>query len=810
MADNPAEIGSIMNIILPNDIPTGVEFIKQYMNLADNGAYYVKDNMINTLKSKFRGRVSVLKSMDSDVTKEYIGQTDIGGLFHSIIDIDQMSRFQSDAYTEAYEKDTKGKTQKGEGYFHNSRQASLFVYPPKKQGEKGVYGNVGFKTYINESSKTKTVGGKKTVTKNYTLKPEFRKMLEGRTPQDTLTKIRQYSSKYAKTLEEILAANDKCIFIYSELVTGGGAILFSKLLELLGYTRSKGGESSEGKRYALLTGETTSPPEINTIKNRFNQKDNMTGKYIQIIIGSSIVTEGFSLRNIQEEHILTPHWNNTPIDQALARGLRVGSHQDLIDTGINPIVKIHQHGSLSDNFPNIRSIDLVLYKKSEVKDISIKQIERLMKESAFDCGLVYERNKVNNGVNGSRNCDYQDCDYVCDGLSMNDIQRDIPNTELDYSTFQLYYSKEDILKIIKTLETLFRTHFTLHLTRLVDHFPMYSGFELMAALRMVMNRNIVIKNKYGFSNYLKEENNVYFLVGGLSDTSSYFSSYYTRSPVILTDKTFVDLVEDTWKSSLPSLINKLKTADQPVFDLFMKRLPIKLQETYIEASVLAKKQNTNTGNQLRDNVLRYFKDYITKIGNVYVSTYLQIKEGGPLRCLIDNKWSECTSDIQTKLQSEKDKKVTTLLNNTYGYYGIYDPEEPDYFAIRKVDIDESEDLRKKTTGQNCKSWKKEMIIPLVITIKLDYDLNDKVFKGVDINNRDILEKNALKNTGFKKVYGDQNKYKQLSNEDLIRVYYWSKKNNDTTCTALREWFRQNELLTIGKSGRKKKTDVPQK
>ena len=804
MADSPAEIGSLMNIILPEDIPTGMDFMKRYMNLADDGAYYVKPNMANKLKNIFRGRVSVLKAMQSEVIKEYVGEKNFSDLRHTVVDPDKMSDFQSNSYKEAYELDTHGKTKKGEGYFHNSRQASLFVYPS------GFYGNKGFKEYIIEKSSTRMVGGKKTVIRSYTLQNTFEKALRGHTDQDTINNIATYSSKYANVLKRVLNNQNKCTFIYCELVTGGGAILLSKLFELLGYSRAKGGESTEGKRYALLTGETATPNEINQIKNRFNQKDNMNGKYIQVIIGSSIVTEGFSLRNVQEEHIITPHWNYTPIDQALARGLRVGSHQDLIDAGITPVVRIYQHASIPILFPQLRSIDIILYKKSEIKDISIKQIERLMKESAFDCGLVYERNMVINGINGSRDCEYQDCQYTCDSISMTDIQRDIPNTELDYSTFQLYYSKDDIVKIVQTLENLFRTNFTLHLAKIVEYFPMYSGFELMSALRLIINRNTIIKNRYGFSSYLKEENNIYFLVSGLSDISSYFSSYYTRSPFILTNKDFSELVDEAWQASLPDIIQTLKTADVNRFDMFIKRLPVALQETYIEAAVLAKKQNTSENKTLQNNVLRYFKDFITVIDGVHVSTYLQIKVKGPLRCLINNDWSDCTADIQTKIQAQKDIQVNKLLNNPYGYYGIYDPENPDYFAIVRTDVTQTSDLRKKTTGQKCMSWKKRDIIPLAMKLKLEYNEKDKVFDGVNIDDRDSLIAAAKKSNGFMEVYKESNAYKKLTNDDLKRAYYWSKISLGNACPIIKDWFRKNNLLAIGKSGRKKKTDVPQK
>lgn len=815
--DSPDEIASIMNLILPRDIPIGQEFINTYLEEREDNTYTIKQSKINDLKSVFRGRVSVLKSMESEVRKEYIGSKGYGDMVHQTVDIDKMSYFQSRAYNEAYSKDTKGEKEgKKGGIYSNSRQADLFVFPPKQKGGVGIYGPEGFKEYVNISKRSKKVteystAGKTSQIYSYSLKDSLRKELKGKDNNETIQNIAQYSSKYSKTLRQIINADGKSVFIYSEFVTGSGSIIFTKLLELLGYSKASGSETIKAKRYALLTNLTATVNEVNRIKNRFNQKDNMNGEYIQVIIGSSIVTEGFSLYNVQEEHILTPYWNSTPIEQAIARGLRVGSHQNLIEAGIQPTVNIYQHASIPIEYPSSRSIDLIMYKLSEVKDISIKHIERIMKESAFDCGLVYERNKVINGVDGSKECDYQKCDYICDGLSMKDIERVVPNTELDYSTFQLYYSKNDIVNITRKLENLFMTHFSLHLDKIIDYFPMYSGFELMSALRLIINKNTVIMNKYGFPTYLKEENNLYFLIDKLSDISSYFSLYYTKSPVILTNKTFSELVNEQWLANLPTIIKKLQVADQPEFEMYIKRLPIEIQETYIEASILAKSKDKQDNIQLQNKICRYFKNYISKTNDVWVSTYLKVKGKGPLRCLVDSEWSDCEEDIQQRLDSNRDKRINQLLNNKYGYYGIIDREDTDWLSIRKIEEGEStSDLRKKTTGQNCKSWKKENIIPLAIRLQLDYDVTPKFFKGIDIYNRKELERFVLKNKAFLKVYKDT--YKNLSDDDLKRAYYWSKLSLNDACPKIREWFIQNDLFDYGSANTSgtKKTDVPQK
>ena len=57
-----------------------------------------------------------------------------------------------------------------------------------------------------------------------------------------------------------------------------------------------------------------------------------------------------------------------------------------------------------------------MYKHSEDKDIDIKLMERLVKEVAFDCALNYDRNRSVGLVDNSRECEYSDCNYSCDGI----------------------------------------------------------------------------------------------------------------------------------------------------------------------------------------------------------------------------------------------------------------------------------------------------------------------------------------------------------------------------------------------------------
>ena len=118
--------------------------------------------------------------------------------------------------------------------------------------------------------------------------------------------------------------------------------------------------------------------------------------------------EGITLKEIRQVHILEPTWNMSSINQIIGRAVRNYSHQLLDQNERN--VEIYKYASVyKDSF----SIDKEKYILCSEKDKSNKVVERLLKTIAFDCYLNKSRNLIKNGVKGSAECDYTDCDYKC-------------------------------------------------------------------------------------------------------------------------------------------------------------------------------------------------------------------------------------------------------------------------------------------------------------------------------------------------------------------------------------------------------------
>ena len=775
MRDRVFEVASIMNLILPSNmqLPVKNDFTAQYLVKETENLYNIKPDKIDELKSAFTGRVSVLTSMESDVEKHYVGSTE-GALRHFHVDTDEMGAEQSAVYQESYSQDTR-RGEKVSGFYDKSRQTSLFAMV---EDDETLFGPELYSKYL------KTAKGV----------AKLKTMLKGRTREETIENIGQFSSKYAKIIRQILSAKreGKCVYMYSEFVKGSGLILLSKLLEMVGYSKATGSESTKESRYALITGETTTTKDFQILKERFNQSDNVWGDYIHVILGSEMTTEGVTFNHIQEEHIITPDWNFTVPSQAIARGVRVGSHEILREVmreagrEASIRVEIHLHASIPEGG---NSIDLEMYQISEDKDVSIKRMMRIMKESAFDCPLVYERNLMTDGVDGSRECDYQDCLYQCDGISRRMIEKGLTEDQLDLSTYEIYYSVGVWLEVMEGVKEIFKTEFSMNLEDILEQFPEYSDYEVVTALNKIISESHEIMNKYHIPCYLKEENNIYFLVSSLADSSQYFSSYYAKNPAVGSGNTFDDLLKDQYWKSLSSIAPILCGADYDRFSDLIKTLPPEAQEIIVEAAILSVERGGTKNTSLRDNILKYFDSYIHRVGSVWVSKLLA---GGPLRCFSDGEWRDCPENILETVEKTKEKEMDVLLKNPYGYFATYKPDDPKYLGVvdlRKMKKGE-QDKRKISRGMNCTSWKKNDLVDLLTTLQLDYPKTG----GEPSNPFRMISGNDV----FKsKVSAEKmEEIKGMSHDDQLRLLYWiPKSTKDEICHALRKWFDRQGLLT---------------
>lgn len=746
MRDEVYELGYLMNLILPLDqqMPSGKPFLQSFVS----GEEIVNEDR---LKEYLRGRMSILMAAPSNV------RTDYKGFFmppHKVIPFKIFKTTyespQLDSYRQAYLNDS----QRNDSIYSNVRQAALFVFPD------GSYGDAGLKNYTTRR------GGALTN--------------ELRSAVNTIDKLRKHSCKYAYVIQNILQnRGQKLVYVYCSIVNGSGINLFARILELYGYSRATGRERTKGYRYITLTSQTSN---MDQLLQFFNQPENKFGDYCQVIIGSRKISEGFTFKNIQVIHVLTLHWNYTEIQQAVARGIRYRSHSELFRAGIRPTVEIYQHASV-DPKHQVKSIDELMMEYSQRKDILVRKMDRIIKEISFDCPLVYERNYTD-GQPDSRVCDYQACEYKCEDSGL-------APTQVDLSTYQLYYQNKDEQSILEGIRKLFKTYFRIQLETLQDILQV-EAFPLLRVLSYLIRYNIPLVNAYDIECFLREDHNEYYLVDNVvlpNDQSDLV--IYTQQPFITAN---TSLQEATQNKSFQRQIRTIRGIQQAnteaQMEPLLKSLSIELQEVCLEMAWLNPRSEKSRWIQhiYRDSI-QSTREYAT------VSVLLAPRIRG-----LDEKhkvWRDCTLDEQ----KEENEVAVDIEHNPYGYYGIV---EDDRFCIRDITQAISEDnqkidKRKITTGSNCMEvgYNKPKLAEICLHLGLVAPENE-----LHPNPR----KELMKNRSGQKVLENWNGW---SDQKLAQGLYWYNHTKKELCDKLRNWFAENHLLVrdkCGKSGKVKKTD----
>ena len=923
MADQPSEIADIMNLILPMDkqMPTGTDFDQEFL-VQDPDIpliYTIKPESKDELQEYFKGRVSYLKSVQADVKVRYIGDK-VGLLQYLDLYIDDIipGSIQNKSYLDAYTRDTQKihestimsksmrvSTIQNEldtedftnsdieytvggttGLFHNSQQASISVFPD------GTYGSSGFTRYIKEVKASAILKAKGITHSDYVLNrnpvdtsgkpiPSLIQFLDTRDGpgsekltniENRLTQLSKLSTKFANVINLLLKrvnSKDKMTrgtsFIYCNWVKGSGCILFAKILELFGFKKAVGGEKKHDLRYALLTSTVATDNQISQLIETFNQPENTFGDIVNVVIGSKIISEGISLKNIRDVHILSPHWNYTVTEQALSRAIRAFSHDQIQKELKQPItVSVYLHSTVPlitttvDDVEEIsydvnQSIDISMYEKSEHKDITIKHIEYIIKESAFDCALNYKRNyRGKLYKNGSRECDYGDCNYKCNGITK---PNNLNSNELDMSTYRLYYQDNRVSYLINVIKTIFRTEFIISFAQLKQQYGIeFTEFELLSALNQIISSNIPLYNRYGFLSYCTTYNNFYFLTNSpQNNVTSTLSNFYTKYPPIHSATLFNDIVASQSMENYPKLIQKicklpfspelmqssisddLTHTTQPIEDTvrlsIFKKFPLEIQEIFLEAahkSTLVKhgKQKSNMFAQWILKLLRWYileiELSITEKASpklTTISVLLYTTEIGNSRFRWFDKTSKQWNNATDYIAKQCDSIITRMLDyqqkSPIGWYGI--------ISYDKFYLKDATKLGAHNKGENCLTMDMSKLYYILFNLNTSRIVRPGDNEISIPSKKEMLEylnpSDTKRPTQFQKMMKMDIISKDIDKMlrgnkylDGIETIYWysnQKKQKERLCMDIKELLGRNNYI-IGEYLTAKQTDKTKK
>lgn len=854
MKDTVDEIASVMNLLLPKSeqLPIGSEFKEEYMEQDEDRIWVVRPEKVKELKTKFRGKISFLRDPYSSVKTEFLGKKRFGRLNHFTVQPLLMSSFQSKHYIKSYLLDTQGQ----HAFYIHSREASLFVYPD------GSYGRDGFKKYIVKRSRE----GKKTV---YRLSDELKEKLKPKgvpnTQEDILNHIRKYSILYYTVIKKILETKGNC-FVFSSLVEGSGAILFSLLLELFDYSKASGGENTVAKRYAILTNKTTNDAQVQRIVKTFNRPENYQGDYIQVAIGSKTVSEGISFKNVVFESINTPYFHYSETSQALARGIRLGSHNDLIMKGIVPKVDILQAVSIPirknkmGKYVKINkySVDLLMYKISENKDISIRKMLYILLGISMDCALNYKRNFFD-GQDGERQCFYSKCRYTCDGVADQLVENGIPTSDLDYSTYQLYYANPRLSLVRERIENLLQIYRQMSFESLVHKLSgEFSPDDIYNALELLREEEKE-KDEVNYTEYMKlySRSEVQKIIAeveslyrsnfsfnlktfeGLFPNNTKFEILTALRQIIVENRTIYDrygfpcyLREDRdvfflvnsldapsnyligYYTNFPTVLpsNRVEVVRDKIASFFVPKIVQQIcnVKDYEEFSMLIKKlppeiaemivQATLTakdkGVERKENLMKFVQEYFKSHIRKINDTWVLTMDANNWKCKEKNTdWRECEEKYYKLLSEKEEKKMEDVITQLpHGIVGKYNPENKKFCLL---DTQSTSYLK----GEKSKDTRRK-VIGKVCTSWIVKDLRNVAINRIrmkppDDYRKDDDEKDMIQQISkMKSLNGivDKNTLNMMDRDELRLILYWAKTNGNSICDKIKEFFEKQDLL----------------
>lgn len=570
LVDTPDEIADLLNLFqsAEKQLPTKKKFISQYF--VDG-----KFEPDRTLKNAIRGKVSYLRAK-SDIAKQIeLGQTLPYTKYVKVVPC-PMSDFQSQAVKEASERESKvmmkhkdkdgnehvkEKKNKGGPLLSYARQSSNFVFPDKS------YGNEGYDKFAKKTVE-KIKDGKRIKVENVGF--------DNKMKEEVADHLEKYSAKFAAIVNELKKNPTELAYIYCESVRGSGALILALCLQAHGMTWAKKAPNVpkeavdvpfEGKQktFAVITSHpatTSDTGSVNKMLEAFNNPNNRYGDYVQCIIGSEKTSEGFTLKNVRQFMVVMPHWNLSSLDQASGRVLRNMVFDALPQNEryvkILRFVAVNKEDAKSDS-DDMESItetpDLYVYRIAEDKDKKNTAIMRFLKEMSFDCSLTYNRNVLENDVDGTRTCDYQKCDYVCFDFDEEKIGRDplthrlsykIENDQIDRTTYDLLYATKQIMNYRQRIELLFQDSMIMTFDDIMTALEIdeKDTIPLLQALDYIIGERIPINNKFGFVCYLKEENDIYFLDYSIDFNISAANASYVQWPMVYNEQTLEKFVND--------------------------------------------------------------------------------------------------------------------------------------------------------------------------------------------------------------------------------------------------------------------------
>ena len=606
-------------------------------------------------------------------------------------------------------------------FYNDVIQASCFVFPD------GSFGKNGFETFVKENQRN--------AERNFTLRnPEL------------FTSIGRCGTKFEEAMKLVDEAHQKgqCSFVFSMFVKGSGLVLFSlllqKFLKFEPVTDVSRVLETKKKRFLLVTGTTTG---VNDALAKFNHPSNSSGEYISCILGSTSMTEGYSLNHIRNVIFLTPEWNFSSIYQIIYRGMRMNSHQfitnwdkvlDVYILDAFTLAKLEEKKKCESRTrlkvlfeDSYVSFDMAMLNRAEEKDIPIQSAMYLMKVNAVDCELMRRFNVMDERFSNTRQTENMPCDYGCVNTLPRDGHR---NRILRYGV--LPGLRTFIIDFFSSQNEMRRFHISVHdlFSKVKETFPDVTFQEFMKTVRELIFKNVQMGTFLGQPRFITNFNDCIITTHDLVPVNP--KTHFFKKSVPLIKKTgFPELAFDIEifeaEQKLCSIFfhrdvvavckqyGALGIHSENVRNEFLKKLSptdmehlihkigMKMQADWMQMKFTFPSLTNN------ENVLYRYLSRVLVIstfeGNEYFSIFLRENKPQMICLTMQLPWVKCHQSIVENFFKDKQKVTRACFERSFGLSFIGSRSlTRDSFCIRKRSKQISTDKRMIQVGKQIESF----------------------------------------------------------------------------------------------------------
>lgn len=433
--NKPFETALLFNLLRPNLFPKSETEFNQLF-VSDGTFPTINQQTKNLFQRRILGLVSYYIGSTPDLyAKKTIHYTDV-----------KMSEYHEDIYKYFEEIEDlmamkkKSGQSSSETYKSYTRQSSNFVFPNINQNVTGenrprpnkfklsqketeeleqqlALGEVNKdKDNLVNVQKYKLALDEYVITFDEWLEEKFNK--DKKNNHTILDDYENYKNKYNSDYDKFVESKDKkselfqgmymcsskilcCIFnilnskgpvlIYTNYVLMEGIQIFKIYLKYFNFDSLSEKNSKAKYKYAEFHGGIDKLVRAETIKE-FNKIENIKGELCKIFFISPAGTEGISLRNCRQVHILEPYWHEVRIQQMIGRAIRACYHKDLPMN--ERVVDVFRYKSVRRSSNTKLTTDQYIENLARSKQGLIESFYTTIKESAIDCNLFKPHNMM--------------------------------------------------------------------------------------------------------------------------------------------------------------------------------------------------------------------------------------------------------------------------------------------------------------------------------------------------------------------------------------------------------------------------------